>query len=222
MPSSTAWELSKLFGIVSLVSVCFFLYGAWHNHAWTHANLLWNLVLAWIPYLLSLVLVMLLQTRQWSSWLVMAVTALWLGFLPNSFYLITDFIHLYDVPRKDVVFDVLMFSSFLTTGVLLGYTSVGMVHEQLRRRVLPSVAWRIVAGVLLVSSFAIYIGRELRWNTWDIITNPAGILFDLSERIINPFAHTQTFATTLSFFIFLGVGYACAWRAMHILQKITK
>jgi uncharacterized membrane protein len=219
MRNSTAVELTKLFAGATAVSVAFFLYGAWQNHSWIHANLLWNLTLAWIPYVLSLVLIWLLKHRVWSSWPVLIVTALWLGFLPNAFYLITDFIHLFDVHRDDVVYDILMMGSFVTVGVLLGYASVGMIHEQLRRRMTDTTVWGVIAAIFLASSFAIYVGRELRWNTWDIITNPTGILFDISERIINPGAHPQTFIITLSCFAFFGTGYAVAWRAMHILQK---
>lgn len=220
MRNSTAVELTKLFAGASAVSVGFFLYGAWQNHDWAHANLLWNLVLAWVPYILSLLLIWLLKYKVWSSWPALLVTALWLGFLPNSFYLITDLIHLFDFEREDVVYDILMMCSFVTVGVLLGYASVGMIHEQLRRRMSDKTVWAIIGTVFLASSFAIYVGRELRWNTWDIITNPSGILFDVSERIIHPAAHPQTFTITLSCFVFFGVGYACAWRAMHILQKI--
>ena len=57
--------------------------------------------------------------------------------------------------------------------------------------------------MLLLSSFAMYLGRDLRWNSWDVLLNPAGIIFDVSERVIDPLDHPEAFTTTLMFFIFL-------------------
>lgn len=215
-------EATKIFCVLSVVACGFFAYGAVQNQSVAHANLLWNLVLAWVPFGLSVLLYALLRSYRWSAWPPLIVTILWLCFLPNSFYLLTDLIHLQKFSRVDEVFDVLIFSSFISTGLLLGYTSLALVHLQLRKRLADSMTWRIVALILLLSSFAIYVGRDLRWNSWDIITNPAGILFDLSERIIHPFAHPQTYVTTLSFFIFLGIGYVALWRGMHLIRNFGK
>lgn len=124
-----------------------------------------------------------------------------------------------DVPRVDQIYDVAMFTALIATGVSLGFASLAIVHIELRRRLSATSAWRVVALILFLTSFAIYVGRDLRWNTWDIITSPAGILFDISERIINPTAHSQTFVITATYFVLLGVCYYCLWRVASLVRQ---
>ncbi len=103
--------------ISTLTSVGLFAYGAWRNHSLEFNYLLWNLFLAWLPLIFAVRLVSVLRHKLWSSWEAMATSLLWLVFLPNSFYMISDFIHLEDVQRVDILFDTVMFTSFIYTGV---------------------------------------------------------------------------------------------------------
>jgi uncharacterized membrane protein len=203
----------------SLVSAGFWVAGAISNGNTELWYLVYNLGLAWIPLLLALWLERILHIRLWSSWLALLATFLWLIFLPNSFYVISDFVHLTEVPRADIVFDVVMFSAFALNGLLLGYLSLFLVHGELRKRLSDRVSGLIVAGVLLLSSFAIYIGRDLRWNTWDVIFSPASLLFDVSDRLLNPGAHPQVLSTTLSFFIFLSSIYIAIFYVIRVMQR---
>ena len=126
---------------------------------------------------------------------------------------------MYDVPRVDETYDAVMFNSFVITGAGLGLTSLAIVHYELRKRLPSATCWRVIGLILFLSSFAIYVGRYLRWSTWDIVANPAGILFDISERIIHPASHPQTYVTTLSFFVLLSTAYYCVWQAALLTQK---
>lgn len=162
-----------------------------------------NLLLAWIPFALALWLIYALRTRLWSSWFCLALTAGWLVFLPNSFYVITDLIHLVDVYPDHIVPSSLMFFSFALTGMLLGYASLWLVHRRLKERLPSRVAFGIVTLTLLACSVAIYIGRDLRWNSWDILANPDGLLFDLSVRLTNPSEYGGIVAVAGGFFVLL-------------------
>lgn len=205
-------RITAALAISSLASVGLFLVGAWSNDSLEFAYLIWNLFLAWVPLGLALWLERVLRHNLWSSWPALAVTALWLGFLPNSFYLITDYIHLQEVtPRVDLLYDVVMFSSFIFNGVILGYLSLYIVHCRLLERVSARLAASLIGLVMLVSSFAIYIGRELRWNTWDVVANPASLLIDVSDRVLNPREHPQAFTTTVTFFVLLVSVYIVVW-----------
>lgn len=212
-------QVTGLFLLATVVSAGFFFVGALRNSSMEFWYLMWNLLLAWVPFGLSLWLRKLLRTQSWANWLPLVVTAVWLGFLPNTFYMLTDYIHLQDVPRVDQIYDVAMFTALIATGVSLGFASLAIVHIELRRRLSATSAWRVVALILFLTSFAIYVGRDLRWNTWDIITSPAGILFDISERIINPTAHSQTFVITATYFVLLGVCYYCLWRVASLVRQ---
>lgn len=205
--------------ILSALGAALFCIGAFRNGNFDHWSIFWNLFLAWVPLIAALALIGALRHHRWQSWLPLLLTAIWLVFLPNSFYMITDYIHLHDVPRVDGAFDALMFSVIVANGVLLGYASVLLVHSELTRRVSVGRAWRYILGVFLLSGFAIYFGRYLRWNSWDLISNPAGILFDISELVLNPFSNLRAFSTTLIFAATLAISYYVIRRTIATLRK---
>jgi len=205
--------------ISTLVSVGFFLYGAWRNHSFTFGYLPWDLFLAWVPLLLTIWLTRILLHKPWSSWEGITASVLWLLFLPNSFYMISDFIHLLDVQRVDVLYDAIMFTSFIYTAVILGFSSLYLIHLELNRRLQPRLAAGWVAATLLFSSFAIYVGRDLRWNSWDVLTNPGGLLFDISDRLLHPSSYPQMFITVISFFVLLMSMYWLIWRGSKLLSQ---
>jgi uncharacterized membrane protein len=204
----------------SVVSIGLYTYGAWRNHSLVYDYMLWNLFLAWLPLVFSLRLIYVLRTKLWSAWEPMLFTLLWLAFLPNSFYMISDFIHLRDVPRLDVLYDTVLFTSFIYTAVLLGFASMYTLHLELKKRVSVRTAGILMALTLLICSIGIYIGRYLRWNSWYVVTNPAGLLFDISDRILHPRSYPQMFTTILSFFALLGSMYLLAWNGAKAIRRI--
>lgn len=184
-----------------------------------YSYLLWNLLLAWLPLLFAWLLHQRLSRERWLSVGNLLLTALWLGFLPNSFYILSDFIHLRSTGDVSLLYDIVLFASFVWNGFVLGFMSLFIVHRQLIKRVSAAKAHTLVGGVLLVCSFAIYLGRYLRWNSWDVLINPAGLLFDVSDRIINPAAHPQSLVTTSTFFILLSSMYLVLWHAAQVLRR---
>lgn len=206
-------------GISSLVSLGLFGYGAWRHHSLAASYLSWNLLLAWMPLVFALRLMSVLKHKAWSSWEALAVSLLWVAFLPNSFYLISDFIHLQEVQHKDVLYDAIMFSSFVFTGVLLGFSSLYLVHLRLRRRLSGWQTGVWIGIILLLCSVAIYMGRDLRWNTWDILVNPAGLLFDVSDRLQHPSAYPHMLLVVAAFFILLASIYNMLWRGTRLFMR---
>lgn len=207
-------------GVSSLVSVGLFLYGAYQNNSTTYDYLIWNLFLAWLPLLFSIKLLKVLKAKLWSSWEALFYSFLWIIFLPNSFYMISDYIHLQEFQRDSVLFDSLMFTSFIYTAIALGFSSLYLIHLQLLRRYTSRVAARWIAFTLFVCSVSIFVGRDLRWNSWDIFTNTGGLLFDLSERLVNPSSHPQMFVTIFSFWALLSSMYFLLWRAVKLIQQM--
>ncbi len=197
---------------LTAVSAVLFVAGAVTNHSLQFDYLLWNLFLAWLPLLTTLWLIKMLRIRHWSSWSMLGVTLLWLLLLPNSFYMISDFVHIQDVLRHNLLYDIVMFTTFIFTGVLLGFSSLYMVDAELRKRMSLRSSSSIIAVILVLCSFAVYLGRDLRWNSWDVLVNPAGILFDLSDHFIHPLQHGDMFTITASFFVLLGSLYVVGWQ----------
>lgn len=216
---TSAGQILSIFALMTVVSVALFMSGVVRNDSWDHWYLLWNLFLSWVPLVTSLVLVWWLRSHRWASWVGIGITVFWLMFLPNTFYMITDFIHLDDVSRVDLIFDTVMFSMLIFTSVALGLVSLGLVHAQLAKRMPQKSAWRIILVLIALLGFAVFVGRELRWNTWDIFFNPTGMLFDISDLILQPWAYPEMFVITLSFFIVTATLYYSAWRGAHILKS---
>ena len=215
-------HLTGTLALASLVSVGLFAAGVVRNGNYDYDYMVWNLFLAWIPLLLIIWLLRTLKRKPWSSWRGIGLSVLWLGFLPNSFYMVTDYIHLQDAPRIDVLYDAVMLTSFVFTGLALGFISLYLFHVELQKRLPEMSSARVIGFILLLCSIAIYLGRSLRWNTWDLFVNPAGILFDVSERIINPQAHPQMFVTVISFFVLLSVLYLFVWNLVRTLRPVTR
>ncbi|HUB94133.1 MAG TPA: DUF1361 domain-containing protein [Verrucomicrobiae bacterium] len=205
-------------GGLTVVSAGLFAAGALVNRSLEFDYLLWNLFLAWTPLLLVELLFRGLRTRLWSSYGPFTLTLLWLLMLPNSFYMISDFLHVQEVVGAGLLYDVVMFTSCIFTGVFLGFSSLYLVHLELRKRVAARSADVCVAVILFLCSYAIYLGRDLRWNSWDVLTNPAGILFDVSDHLIHPLQNGDMYVVTLSFFVLLGSLYAAGWQVADAVQ----
>lgn len=197
---------------MTIVSVVLYIAGAITNHSLQFDYLLWNLFLAWLPLVVTIGLLRSLRTNLWSSNWPLLLTLLWLLFLPNSFYMISDFVHVQDVTRHNVLYDIVMFTSFIFTAAMLGFSSLYVVHTELRKRVTSRAAWVLVGIIIFLCSFGIYLGRNLRWNSWDVLVNPAGILFDVSDHLIHPLSSGDLFTITVSFFILLSSLYVVGWQ----------
>ncbi len=181
--------------------------------------LIWNLVLAVIPLMLAWWLYERLKTLSWFKWQQVILTLLFIGFLPNTFYLITDFVHLRQTDEAGLYFDVVLLSSFVINGIILGLASIFLLHKQLLRRLAERNALTIVAAIFFLASFAAYLGRFTRFNSWDIILRPAGLLFDVSDRFVNPSQHSDTYLATFTLFLVLFCTYLVIYTASKLLKR---
>jgi uncharacterized membrane protein len=93
------------------------------------------------------------------------------------------------------------------------------VQHQLYRRFGEEVAAGAAALTLFISSFAIYVGRDLRWNSWDVLTSPFGLLFDLSERLTHPSEYGQVLVVVVPFFVLLAGIYFLARYVGGLFQE---
>ncbi|WP_103071160.1 DUF1361 domain-containing protein [Aquimarina sediminis] len=165
--------------------------------------LVWNLFLACIPYAIVLIL-SLRKTNHFIFWIGFIT---WLVFLPNSPYILTDLQHIKLSTLQSVWFDVLLILSFAINGMIIGFASLRMMQTLLLERFSAKMTNIIIYIVLLLCGFGIYLGRILRWNSWDIIQNPIGILSDIAKRILFPSQHLNTWGFTIGFGIFLIITY---------------
>lgn len=164
----------------------------------TYVFLAWNLFLAWLPFVFS----QQLKTAI-NKWKIILWTSLWLLFLPNAPYIITDLMHLKERDGVPYWFDVLLLFSAALNGLLLSIASLLKIEKYFSDKYGNKTSGIIIFSSLFLCAFGIYMGRFLRWNSWDIIINPFGITGDIMERVLNPFDHFGTWAITLLFGVFL-------------------
>jgi uncharacterized membrane protein len=178
-----------------------------------YAFLVWNLFLAAIPAAAAGLLVRARTTPR-----RMILAGVWLAFLPNAPYLVTDLMHLRLSSAAPVWFDVALLVSCAATGLLLGYTSLADVQRVAAQRFGEAIAWLCAAMTLVLCAFGIYLGRFLRRNSWDVLTDPRGLFTDIAVRLIYPFSHPRTLAVTLIYGGGLIVGYV-AFRLLRVAMS---
>jgi uncharacterized membrane protein len=127
----------------------------------------------------------------------------WLVFLPNAPYLVTDLVHLRPAPPVPASFDVLLFASFALAGCALAWGSLDAVHARLAPAVGRARAALAIAAVLLLTGFGVYLGRFERWNSWDLVARPRGVLADAAGALADP----RALAFSAAFAAFVGAGY---------------
>lgn len=168
--------------------------------------LTWNLFLAWIPFLLAFVLSEM-NDNGTSRIKKLAVFSGWLLFFPNSPYILTDLFHLRLRSEIPIWFDLVLILSFAWNGLLLGYSSLMEIQKVLRTRLSAGIVNFFIAGLLVLCSFGIYLGRYPRYNSWDILTNPITLFSDIFNMIIDPMNNTRMVGVTFFFSVFLMVSY---------------
>jgi uncharacterized membrane protein len=186
-----------------------------------HVGIAWNLLLAWIPFLLALVVYDRARSGLAPPALA-AVGMLWLLFFPNAPYIVTDLKYVGGSGGVPVLYDVLLLSAAAWTGLLLGLTSLFLVHAVARRLLGAVNAWALVVGVLALSSFGIYLGRVQRWNSWDVFVRPGALLGDLAHGVLDPLGHPRPIGLTILFTSFLLVSYLVFYSLARLSSLVSE
>jgi len=100
-----------------------------------------------------------------------------------------------------------MLATFAWTGIVLGVYALKLMQEIVRAWVGRWLSWGFVLIVLGMSGMGIYLGRFLRWNSWDLVLQPGAILYDIAIRLRYPFGHLSTYGVTLMFAALMFVCY---------------
>jgi uncharacterized membrane protein len=172
------------------------------THSYTYIFFGWNLFLAWIPFVVSNTLP--IRKRRFEQ---ITLLFLWLIFFPNAPYIITDFFHFEERVPVPLYYDLVLSFSFAWNGLLLGFISLLNVERWLSNRLGKHKSLLIVLFCLFLCGFGIYIGRYLRWNSWDVFMNPLELSTEIAERILNPFQYLRTWIVTGLFTLMLTIIY---------------
>ena len=142
-------------------------------------DLIWNMTLALIAY--DAAVLTTISKKQ--KWLYPLLLVVWLAFYPNTFYMLTDLVHMTWV--GDTLWNPVsmrLFMAFVPSilfGVYCGIESWNILRE--RWKWTWWLDMLVVAGLSYLSSLAIYIGRYDRLNSWDLVTRPQLVVQKLLE-----------------------------------------
>ena len=183
-----------------------------------HLGLIWNLFLAWVPFILSYFTHTLLSKRNWLYLVLPVIAFLWLIFFPNAPYMLTD---LQDLARDPggapLWYDVIIVVWCSWTGMLLGIISLYLMQDLIVRLFGRTTGWIFVFVISGLSSFGIYIGRFVRLNSWDILQNPTETAQEILGIVVDPSMRLAAFTLGYStFFIFV---FLLLYAFGHMLQE---
>jgi uncharacterized membrane protein len=185
-----------------------------------HLGLIWNLFLAWIPFMLAY-FADAVRWRRATLYIILPVIAfLWLIFYPNAPYMLTD---LQDLSRRasgaPLWYDVIIVVWCSWTGMLLGLISLYLMQNIVVRSFGRRTGWVFVFVISALSSFGIYIGRFVRLNSWDILQNPGETVQEILGIAIDPSRRLAAF--TLLYTIFFLFVFLLLYSFSHMLQEQT-
>ena len=185
-----------------------------HYAALDFQFLLWNLFLAWVPFILALV-VYDRYRRGTPLVRLLPALALWLLFLPNAPYIVTDFVHLSAARMPPLWFDGVELSAFAWTGHAARFR---LALPRARGRPAPlrrdRPAGLGVFGVLALVSAGVFLGRVKRWNSWDVLTQPRSLLAQLHAHVDDPASLVRATGVTLATTAALALAYLVFYALM--------
>jgi uncharacterized membrane protein len=182
--------------LLSILRVLFF-------RTYTLLYLLWNLFLAFVPFCISWILVEKVKAGRLSRVVLFLGLVFWILLIPNAPYIVTDLIHIARSKPVPIIFDTFLLFTSAWTGMLLCFYSFSHIEEIARTKLSERVVSVLLFVASLVVSFGVYLGRFLRFNSWDIFANPGALYGGVSHTFTysNP-SEASIFITLSTLFIY--------------------
>jgi uncharacterized membrane protein len=167
------------------------------------------------------------------------IAAAWLLFLPNAFYILTDFMHLNpDVlvnergggssyvlhyVRGDAVYmvDVLLLFVASAYGAYVGGLALLHAYAYFKRSI-PRWSKIVLGFILLLSAIGVYIGRFGRWNSWDGLLRPWEVAGDLWGSLSEELVRNRFLSVVFAMIAFQCLSMWLVWYAQQRTQSCDK
>ena len=186
-----------------------------------YAFLAGNLFLAWLPLVFALLACESIRDGKRARWQFFGLSTAWLLFFPNAPYIFTDLIHLTRGYFAPFWIDVMLILSCALTGLVLGFVSLYLMQTIVTQRYGRAKGWMFIILMIGLSSIGIYIGRFLRFNSWDVVTQPVKLYQGISSWASDPWANSTTFVFPALFATFLLIAYVMLYALTH-LPKVNQ
>jgi len=169
--------------------------------------LLWNILLAIIPFFISSIILYFHKNKKLKKWIFIILGIVWLLFLPNAPYIVTDLIHIGVVRAVPVIYDAILLFISALIGLLFGMYSVSQIEEVLLSKYSKKTTSILIFLSILLASFGMYLGRFLRFNSWDLLTNPLNSSIKFFTTLSSSSYHLESLVYVLLFFSFICISY---------------
>lgn len=188
--------------------------------AWTgnirYGFLIWNLFLAWLPLVFAVLAREHYRDGERPGWRFCGLSAAWLLFFPNAPYIFTDLIHLTNRYFNNFWADLAVVLSCALTGLVLGFVSLFLMHGLVTRMLGRAAGWTFVGVAAGLGSFGIYLGRFLRFNSWDVVAKPGRLAESISSVATGHATQPHHFAFLATFAAFLLIAYVMLYALTHL------
>ena len=174
----------------------------------TFVYMFWNIFLAFIPFFISSILLLNTKEEKITKPFFIGGFILWLLFLPNAPYVITDFIHLGRIHGVPVMYDIFVLFSSAWASLLFGLYSLEHIEKILLLKFSAKKTNIIIPVAILLSSFGIYLGRFLRFNSWDFFISHNSLISNTWKIFTAPNSNINAYTYTILFFVFTYISYA--------------
>jgi uncharacterized membrane protein len=191
----------------TLLACGIYLFRVFYSDSWYYGNLVWNLLLAWLPYVCSIFAAGLYRLYPKHWWMFLFPGAVWLIFFPNAPYIVTDFYHLQERLPVPLWYDIGLIATFAWTGCFLAVASLKTMQFLVKTYAGRITSWLFVVIALGLSGVGIYLGRFERWNSWDLLFHPQMVFEDLAIPLMNPLHNLRFIGFSLMFMAILLVVY---------------
>ncbi|GGF94165.1 hypothetical protein GCM10010912_43910 [Paenibacillus albidus] len=187
-----------------------------------YAFLIWNLFLAWIPFVFSMAAYEL-DKRRAGKLLLLPLGVAWLLFFPNAPYIMTDLVHLTVKKSLYIVdgtiqnrywYDMAMLLLFTWSGWLTGFFSLYQFQSVIYRKTNLLWSWVFVVAACGLGGYGVLLGRVYRLNSWDVLTDR----HQLYQLVIDSLNRQSVFFSLFIAFVLLAL-YATMYCLMNALGR---
>jgi len=179
----------------------------WQKYSFVY--ILLNILLAFIPFFISYFLLFYFRKEKESVNNIVIIIGglLWLLFIPNSIYIITDFVHLGVVRAVPIIYDAILLFSSALLGLILGLMSISHIEQIIRMKFSKRITFIFIGIIIFLIGFGVYLGRFWRFNSWDIFSQPLTLFNSLGEIFRNSTNLVESLLYSTLFFIFIIIFY---------------
>ncbi|GAA4238257.1 DUF1361 domain-containing protein [Postechiella marina] len=194
----------KLLIIAISLSIVLLIIRMLLTHSYYYLFLVWNLFLAVVPFAITAHIISLPKLNKYLMFLWFSA---WLLFLPNAPYIVTDLLHIKFNNTNLLWLDILVISAFALNGLILFYYSLLEMKTVLLKHIQTHKVSFLINLIPFLSAFGVYLGRFLRYNSWEILSNPRVLILDIVIIINQPIKHKEAWLFTILFGSFLSIGF---------------